>query len=117
MSSRRGRGAAATENSPIHPFHLTNGENQQTHGSEVGGMGFTQEAMKLERVVEENFCELDEGPDEETPSKKAPIESLTLTKLTSKRSRNDMADNTASFSSIMKPSRTVELPEPQSKII
>ena len=74
--------------------------------------------MKLERVVEENFCELDEGPEEETPSKKAPIESLTLTKLTSKRSRNDMArENTASFSSIMKPSRTVELPEPQSKII
>ena len=96
---------------------MTTGENQQTHGSEVGGMGFTQEAMKMERVVEENFCELDEGPDEETPSKKAPIESLTLTKLTSKRSRNDMADNTASFSSIMKPSRTVELPEPQSKII
>ena len=34
-------------------------------------MGFTQEAMKMERMVEENFCELDEGPDEETPSKKA----------------------------------------------
>ena len=76
-------------------------------------MVFPVDAKKLERVVEENFCELDEAPDEETPSKKAPIESLTLTKqLTSKRSRNDIAATTASFSSIMKPSKTVELPEP-----
>ena len=63
-------------------------------------------------MVEENFCELGEAPDEETPSKKAPIESLTLTKqLTSKRNRNHMAA-ASSFSSVKKPTRMDELPEP-----
>ena len=45
------------------------------------------------------------------------MESLALTKkLTSKRSRNDFAANAASVT-LLAASRTVELPEPKSKII
>ena len=57
-------------------------------GSEVGGMAPSEQPVL---VPPEECEELGEAPEEETPSKKAPIGSLTLEKqLTSKRSRNDM---------------------------
>jgi hypothetical protein len=62
--------------------------------------------------IDENCSELDEDMMDETPSKKAPMESLTLTKqLTSKRSRNDFS-SAVNSASLLKASRTVELPGP-----